>query len=233
MTDPVFDPQLNAEEAGEKIVTFLDFVQALAIRRLRNEWHLPLQKIREGYYRAKKDFKLKYPFATTGVRVGLFGPDQPDQGDGVVRRRPPRRAGLFGSADKEDKHVLVLCFDDGNNGFDRYVQLTGKKHGNQLFAEIALTYTRLLEYDPTTALPIALRMATSSWTPTFVLASRTSNSADTRHTLAATAARSRLARRPRRSKDLPNYGCAKRRDISGRKLHPARPALSTKATRPA
>jgi len=127
-TDPVFEPQLGATE--DKIVTFLDFVQALAIRRLRNERHIPLQRIREAYYRAKDEFDVKYPFATEGVRVGLFGP-----------------------FDRPDRQVIFICLNKKDEeGVQQYFQLTGKKHGNQLIGEVAMTYARFLEYDPHTQL---------------------------------------------------------------------------------
>jgi uncharacterized protein (DUF433 family) len=132
-SDPVFDPELGITD--DKIVTFVDFVQALAVRRLRNERHVSLQKIREAYDRAKSDFHVPHPFATEGVRVGLFG--------------PPNRP---------DKQVVFICFQKENEGetveekYYRYYQLTGKKHGNQLIGEVVMTYARFLEFDPETQL---------------------------------------------------------------------------------
>jgi uncharacterized protein (DUF433 family) len=126
-SDPVFEPELGTTE--EKIVTFLDFVQALAIRRLRNERHVSLQKIREAYYRAKKEHGVKHPFATEGVRVGLFGP-----------------------LDRPDRQVVFICFEKDEERAQKFFQLTGKKHGNQLIGEVVMTYARFLEYDPKTQL---------------------------------------------------------------------------------
>lgn len=59
---PVVDPQLRDLE-GEKVVTFLDFVQSLAIRAIRQTRKVPLQKIREAIEAAKQLYKIDYPFA--------------------------------------------------------------------------------------------------------------------------------------------------------------------------
>jgi uncharacterized protein (DUF433 family) len=127
-TGPVLEPELGYTE--DKTVTFLDFVQALAVRKLRNERRIPLQRIREAYSKAREDFPvIKYPFATEGVRVGLFGP-----------------------LDRPDKQVLFICFAHGDDGIERYYQLTGKKRGNQLIGEVVMTYARFLDFDPTTKL---------------------------------------------------------------------------------
>lgn len=128
VSDPVFEPELGVTE--DKIVTFLDFVQVLAIRRLRNERQIPLQRIREAYYRARDQFDVKYPFATEGVRIGVFGPP-----------------------DRPERQVIIICLNEKDDaGVEKFFQLTGKKHGNQLFAEVAMTYARFLDYDPRTRL---------------------------------------------------------------------------------
>ncbi len=46
-----------------KIITFLDFVQALAIHDLRALHNVPLKDIREAVDRATDEFGIKYPFA--------------------------------------------------------------------------------------------------------------------------------------------------------------------------
>ena len=128
ISDPVFEPELGGTE--DKTVTFVDFVQALAIRRLRNERHISLQKIREAYYRAKGEYGVKHPFATEGVRIGLFGP-----------------------LDRPDRQVVFICLNrKDEEGVQQFFQLTGKKHGNQLIGDVVMTYARFLEYDPQTRL---------------------------------------------------------------------------------
>lgn len=124
----VIEPQLGANE--DKDVTFLDFVQALAIRRIRRERPgISLQTIREAYTRAKTEFQVPYPFALQSTRIGLFGP--PDE---------PR------------KQVIWICVGEDEEGAKRYFQLTGKKSGNQMLAEVVRTYSHRLVFDEITKL---------------------------------------------------------------------------------
>jgi uncharacterized protein (DUF433 family) len=46
-----------------KVINFLDFVQALAVRNLRLHYKVPLQKIRDAVDRAAKEFNITHPFA--------------------------------------------------------------------------------------------------------------------------------------------------------------------------
>lgn len=48
---------------GEKFVTFIDFIQALAIRDIRRRHNISLQKIREAIKRAQNNYGIEYPFA--------------------------------------------------------------------------------------------------------------------------------------------------------------------------
>jgi hypothetical protein len=105
---PVIEPQLD--DAAEKIVTFLDFVQALAIRRIRNERFIPLGKIREAYFRARDEFDVTHPFALDSTRIGLFGP-----------------------LDVPAKQEIYLCVGENDEGAHQFFQITGRKHGNQLY----------------------------------------------------------------------------------------------------
>ena len=51
------------DENPSKFLTFLDFVQALAVRNLRVNHHVALATIREAIFYAKKEFDLDHPFA--------------------------------------------------------------------------------------------------------------------------------------------------------------------------
>jgi len=51
-------------EQDENVVSFLDFVQALAIRAIRVRHKVPLQRIRQAYEEAQEKYNVKYPFAT-------------------------------------------------------------------------------------------------------------------------------------------------------------------------
>lgn len=56
----VISPQFKTEE---KFVSFLDFVQTLAIREIRIQKKIPLPKFRQAIKIAKESFSLDYPFA--------------------------------------------------------------------------------------------------------------------------------------------------------------------------
>jgi len=60
--DPVIATEFSGE--NEKVVSFLDFVQALAIRAIRVRHNVPLQRIRQAYKEAQTRYKVEYPFAT-------------------------------------------------------------------------------------------------------------------------------------------------------------------------
>jgi uncharacterized protein (DUF433 family) len=52
------------DDADEKLVSFLDFVEALAIRNIRiHHRQVPLQRIREAHDEASKRYGVKHPFA--------------------------------------------------------------------------------------------------------------------------------------------------------------------------
>ena len=58
---PVVDAQLAGDP--ERTITFLDFVQALAIRSIRRDMKISLQKIRDAVELAKDKYQVQYPFA--------------------------------------------------------------------------------------------------------------------------------------------------------------------------
>lgn len=58
-----------------KFLTFLEFVEALAIRTLRNAHGLSLQKIRSGLEIAKMEYGIDYPFANKHHRTFISGGD--------------------------------------------------------------------------------------------------------------------------------------------------------------
>jgi uncharacterized protein (DUF433 family) len=124
----VIQPQLG--NTGQRDVTFLDFVQTLAIRRIRSERRgVSLQQIREAYFRVRKEFGVEYPFALDSTRIGLFGPP-----------------------DDPKSQVIWICIGEDDAGAKRYFQLTGKKSGNQLIGEVVRTYAQRLVFDEVTKL---------------------------------------------------------------------------------
>lgn len=69
------------EPDDEKIVTFLDFVQALAIRAIRSRHKITLTRIRQAVEIAQEN-NIQYPFAVAHTTY-LFS-DQQDQGHGDI-----------------------------------------------------------------------------------------------------------------------------------------------------
>jgi uncharacterized protein (DUF433 family) len=126
--ESVIEPQFGTTE--EKDVTFLDFVQALAIRKIRLEQPgISLQKIREAFFRAKEEFGVPYPFALDSTHIGLFGPP-----------------------DNPKKQVIWLCVGKDDDGANKYFQLTGKKNKNQMIGEVVRSYAYRLIFDDNTKL---------------------------------------------------------------------------------
>src|SRR5215475_9691414 len=63
-----------AREEG-KFVTFLEFVEALAIRSLRTQQRITLPKIREAITEAQEKYNIKYPFAQQAHKTVIVGRD--------------------------------------------------------------------------------------------------------------------------------------------------------------
>ena len=124
---PVIDRQLQDSE--EKVVTFLDFVQTLAVREVRNRHKIPLQKIRAGVDVAKQKYGVGYPLACRHT-IYLFG-DQKRQGHGEI--------------------VIRLPALDEPAG-DQFVQLTGKGKDNQLLRPVVEMFIDNLHFDLGTGL---------------------------------------------------------------------------------
>jgi uncharacterized protein (DUF433 family) len=60
-------PQIDPETSQDRFITFLDLVQAMAIRQIRRTHKVPLEKIRETIELAKNELKIDYPFARKHV----------------------------------------------------------------------------------------------------------------------------------------------------------------------
>jgi uncharacterized protein (DUF433 family) len=67
------DSQIKSDEG--KFITFLEFIEALAIRSLRQERKVPLPKIREAIKVANEKYGIKYPFAQQAHKTVLIGKD--------------------------------------------------------------------------------------------------------------------------------------------------------------
>lgn len=72
MGDRVINPQFSTDEG--QYVTFHDFVQLLAVRAIRRDRKVPLQKIRETVDLAENEYGIRFPFARKHTTF-LFGND--------------------------------------------------------------------------------------------------------------------------------------------------------------
>jgi uncharacterized protein (DUF433 family) len=66
-------PVLPPSGSEEKTLTFLDFVQAMAVRAIRREKHVPLPKIRDAVAVAEKRYNLTHIFARPHCTVLFMG----------------------------------------------------------------------------------------------------------------------------------------------------------------
>jgi uncharacterized protein (DUF433 family) len=80
--DRVINPQLPEDEG--QYVTFHDFVQLLAVRAIRRDRKVPLQKIRDTVDIAENEYGIHFPFARRHTTF-LFGNDiQLEVGEGKL-----------------------------------------------------------------------------------------------------------------------------------------------------
>ena len=101
--EPALDPQLG--RSGEKLVTFLDFVQALAVRSIRTAFDVPLPAIRQGVEFAKRQYGIDYPFATKH-RTFLFGD---------LANAPHKAKVVINLGDEINKELVVASGHDAGN----------------------------------------------------------------------------------------------------------------------
>jgi uncharacterized protein (DUF433 family) len=123
---PVIERQLR--DSSEKVVTFLDFVQTLAVREVRNRWGVPLQRIRQGVDEARQRYGVEYPLA---CRHKIF---------------------LLGDRKAKGHGQIVIRRSDDDPSEEQYIQLTGPAKGNLLLGPIVELFLEDLRFDPTTGL---------------------------------------------------------------------------------
>jgi uncharacterized protein (DUF433 family) len=129
---PVIERQLR--DSQDKLVTFLDFIQTLAVREVRHRHGLPLQRIRQGVDEARKRYNLDYPLACKH-RIYLFS-DQQGKGHG---------------------HIVIRLEGDREGVEDRFVQLTGSGKGNYVFKPVVEMFLDDLSFDPASKLAMQYR----------------------------------------------------------------------------
>lgn len=73
LTEPM--SRSGITDDGAKRISFTDFVEALAIRSLRADYGVPLQKIKEAIRNARDHYRIEHPFARQDHRTVLIGKD--------------------------------------------------------------------------------------------------------------------------------------------------------------
>ena len=127
----VIERQLK--DANEKIVTFLDFVQTLAVREVRHRHGLPLQRFRQGVDEARNRYGLEYPLAC------------------------PHRIFLFSDQQRQGHGEIIIRLESDLQGVEEYVQLTGRAKGNRLIQPVVEMFLSDLTFDPATNLATQYR----------------------------------------------------------------------------
>lgn len=123
-SEPVVRAQLGEMGSRERLVTFLDFVQLMAIRSVRlREKRFPLPKIRNACDRASRDYGLRFPLAAKDHRILLFGP-----------------------RDNLSLCEMIIEFGKDSIGEERYLQVTGKNKGNLFLTRVAEPFIHGLEF---------------------------------------------------------------------------------------
>lgn len=111
-------------ETSERVVTFLDFVQVLAIREVRNRHRLSLQKIRQGIEEAKTRYGIEHPLAQQHTIYLLS--DGMGKGHGEMVIQLPGR---------------------GAEGPDGLAQLTGRNKGNRVMEKVVEMFLADLHFE--------------------------------------------------------------------------------------
>jgi hypothetical protein len=124
---PVVEPQRGPEVRD---VSFLDFVQALAIRAIRRDYRISLQKIRGAVEFAKAHYGESHPLATRH-KTFLFDRNS------AKNEKPD---------DEDSRYELVINLEE-NGKTESLVQLTGHKAGNRLIGEIVELFLKDVSFD--------------------------------------------------------------------------------------
>lgn len=125
---PVFEPQLG-RIVDTKIVTFLDFAQALSIHDIRLNIGIPLSRIRDAYRCAQEEYDVEFPFAS---KHGIFV-------FGNLRDPKNCQLGIYlpeKDEREESKFIERKC-----------VQLTGSAKRNRLIHEVVSEFSKRLSYE--------------------------------------------------------------------------------------
>lgn len=113
--EPVLRPEFSGGE-DDPIVTFLDFVQVMAVRDIRHQFKIPLPKIRQAVETAISRYGKEFPFALQHKTFLMS--DGAGTGHGEI----------------------IISVDD------KMIQASGRERGNQVFKEVVELYLSKLRF---------------------------------------------------------------------------------------
>ncbi|HUY34343.1 MAG TPA: hypothetical protein VMV69_16475 [Pirellulales bacterium] len=122
---PVVSNQLATEE---KVVTFLDFIQILAIADIRKQFDVPLQTIRQAVDKAKERYRVAFPFALRH-KTYLF-----ERAERVKKNKESKETATE-EAGGEGGRRFEIVLATGADG-DGLVQLTGPKADSYMIKDV-------------------------------------------------------------------------------------------------
>lgn len=105
------------KEEPEHLVSFLDFVQILAVREIRQQFRIPLHKIRQAVENAVLRFGREFPFA---LKHKTF---------------------LMSDGQRAGHGEIIIEVEE------KLIQASGKNHGNQVFREVVELYLDKLQFN--------------------------------------------------------------------------------------
>lgn len=130
---PVVRAQLA--DADDKIITFLDLVQALAIRAIRTQYpQISLNRIKKAATNAERFSKIRYPFAMAHTTFVYY---RGESNDVLADEATPT------DEDEDDDPICEIVLKNNAN----LTQVTGKKAGNMMIKEVAELYMTDLTFD--------------------------------------------------------------------------------------
>jgi len=133
--DPSFDPE-------DRQVSFLDFIQALAVRQVRIKHKIPLAKIREGVERAKREYDLPYPLARRRT-IYVFGKEL------YIFQREDEFTKITGIDRNQKMLTKVVELYMKDIGFDEVTGLAESYITDRYVADVAgVSEQRIIKMDP-------------------------------------------------------------------------------------
>ena len=119
----VIKPQIEDQPKSDRIVTFLDMIQALAIRDIRNTYKITLEKIRQAVEFVQRQTGVKHPFAMRHMTYIVS--DRQHKGHGEI--------------------IIRITEIDGDE--TKFIQASGKASGNFVIRPVVEMYMDELTYD--------------------------------------------------------------------------------------